>query len=443
MKKLDIIKQFTADDALIGQIDRIAMNQEELNSLVKNREPKIYLFDGEFIINLSYENVEYCGIKNPVAYIPSDKYVSFEARKIKFKNVEFDEKYKKIKKEGNLQTRFCFVGSGRFIFSDERGKLYRGISDDIETSIEEFDSIWKHHIDTKFPIVDMCAPSDNGSFCIVDACGCVYVHRIESSNKLEKIEGLSNIIQVESYRSNITFKFKFYAIDNGGKLYSWNYDDIKATKNDDNIKYKQLAISGAMIFGLDINGRVHLINKEEFLETRRDNIPPDLPPIKKLTVGENSVWTLSEEGKIYAWGEKGYCSIPDDISEVIDIGKQEILFTPVLEADGRVRILMNNVPYRARSYVDCSNLPNAKRILAYDRFNECLYMLSESNEVYVGKLDKDRIDWKKMKAINKSDEFKTDSELFNPFSALKRSIQAAQGNVINQEKVVIKLYDND
>lgn len=405
MRRLNVIKQFTVDDDLIAQADRIAIDQEELDRLVGIREKKIYLLDGTYEINLDYEDVEYIGIKNVVAIIPSEKRISFEVKKIRFENIDFDEKYRKLKKETNPQTVFCCGQGSGFFYSDESGKIRIGgwrtkknKYDEKNRTFKDVEMPYVNHTfeNIKPPIIDMCLDGGDGVVS-VDACGNVFYASRPYAHEVEKIEGLSNIIQVECYRSTVTFEYSFYAIDNMGKLYSWKKGKKKAVRIDDNVKYKQLAIGGAMIFGLEVNGSVHLIHKEEHFETGRGNIPSDLPPIRKLTVGDESVWALSEEGKIYAWGDKSYCKIPDDISEVIDIGKQDILFTPILEANGRVRMLAQE---GYAHFDDRFRLPGAKRILDYDRMGDHLYILSEDNEVYVGKVSKKKTEWKKMKALD-------------------------------------------
>lgn len=63
--RLEVIKQFTTDEKVFQNFSQIALNQEELATLLNNGEKTIYLCHNKFSIPLSQNNVAYIGIDNP------------------------------------------------------------------------------------------------------------------------------------------------------------------------------------------------------------------------------------------------------------------------------------------------------------------------------------------------------------------------------------------
>lgn len=96
IKKLEIVRQYTTDKHISDNIAKVATNQDELNELVENKEKEIYLCASSFVIPLDIENITYIGIGNPVAVIKSDKMIDFEAKKIFFCDINFDDEYNNI-----------------------------------------------------------------------------------------------------------------------------------------------------------------------------------------------------------------------------------------------------------------------------------------------------------------------------------------------------------
>ena len=96
IKKLEIVRQYTTDKHILDNIAKVATDQDELNELVENKEKEIYLCASSFVIPLYRENIIYIGIGNPIAVIKSDEVINFDARKILFFNINFNNEYEKL-----------------------------------------------------------------------------------------------------------------------------------------------------------------------------------------------------------------------------------------------------------------------------------------------------------------------------------------------------------
>ena len=111
--KLDILRQYTADDTVLKNVDIVAFDQEELGDILDSGENVIYLFNNTFSIPLSVKNKKYIGIGKAECIIHSKDVVDFTELGIEFDNVVFDEKYRKIEEEKSPSK-----------FSAEGDKLY-------------------------------------------------------------------------------------------------------------------------------------------------------------------------------------------------------------------------------------------------------------------------------------------------------------------------------
>ena len=112
-RKLDVLRQHTADDAVLKNVDSVAFDQEELGDILDAGENIIYLLNNTFSIPLSVKNKKYIGIGKAECIIHSKDVVDFAELGIEFENVVFDEKYRKIEEEKS-PSKFC----------DEGNKLY-------------------------------------------------------------------------------------------------------------------------------------------------------------------------------------------------------------------------------------------------------------------------------------------------------------------------------
>ena len=111
--KLDILRQYTADDTVLKNVDIVAFDQEELGDILDSGENVIYLFNNTFSIPLSVKNKKYIGVGKAECIIHSKDVVDFAELGIEFENVVFDEKYRKIEEEKSPSK-----------FRDEGNKLY-------------------------------------------------------------------------------------------------------------------------------------------------------------------------------------------------------------------------------------------------------------------------------------------------------------------------------
>ncbi len=296
-ERLGFIRKITDDDKLINQSERIARNQGELDRLVSIGEKKIYLLDGTFRINLSYENVNYIGIKNVTAYIPSKEIVPFKQKNIIFTNIEFDEEYQLLKKSKSVGNRFV-ITNGQFLFSDKQGKLnlaehkYNMFSSYLAGSAPTAAVIMKvmtHNTREKktvqvffdenvhSPIVCLCAV---GTMCgAVDEDGVVYTWNTDK--EVQVIENLHDAVQIE-YGLD-----KYFVLDAYGNLYTMASGEKSAKLYGNREEIRQLAIVSDVALGLTEDGRVIVVEKNT--ADGRTNIPEELPSIKKVTIGNGAM----------------------------------------------------------------------------------------------------------------------------------------------------------
>ena len=98
-RKLEALRQYTADDTILKNVDSVAFDQEKLGDILDSGENVIYLFNNTFSIPLSIKNKKYIGIGKAECLIHSKDVVDFAELGIEFENVVFDEKYRKIEEE--------------------------------------------------------------------------------------------------------------------------------------------------------------------------------------------------------------------------------------------------------------------------------------------------------------------------------------------------------
>lgn len=98
-RKLEALRQYTADDTVLKNVDSVAFDQEELGDILDTGENIIYLFNNTFSIPLTIKNKKYIGVGKAECIIHSKDVVDFAELGIEFENVVFDEKYRKIEEE--------------------------------------------------------------------------------------------------------------------------------------------------------------------------------------------------------------------------------------------------------------------------------------------------------------------------------------------------------
>lgn len=96
------LKRITSDKNILREIDNVAFTQEDLEDIFLDESlpKKIYLCGEKFVFPsgiLNKKNISYIGIgSNVIVEIDSNKKIDFDALNISFKNVFFDEAYKKL-----------------------------------------------------------------------------------------------------------------------------------------------------------------------------------------------------------------------------------------------------------------------------------------------------------------------------------------------------------
>lgn len=95
-ERLNRLKNYTSDKNILANVDKVAFDQEDLADLLDEGAEEIYLCANRFVIPLRMKNKNYIGVGEAVAVIRSKEPVDFNKLNIKFKNISFDDDYKKI-----------------------------------------------------------------------------------------------------------------------------------------------------------------------------------------------------------------------------------------------------------------------------------------------------------------------------------------------------------
>lgn len=98
-RRLSELKQYTSDVTILGKVDQVAFNQEDLADLIDEGYSDIYLCNNSFVIPLRVRNKRYIGIGKAEAVIRSQERVGFDELGITFEDVKFDEAYEKLTHE--------------------------------------------------------------------------------------------------------------------------------------------------------------------------------------------------------------------------------------------------------------------------------------------------------------------------------------------------------
>lgn len=130
--KLSKLKQFTDDEKIIKNIDRVAFNQEELFDLLDKREKIVYICGNEFNVPIEIEDITYIGINNVIANIKLEDISILEEKKIKFidtvvkNNGKIVELYKQNKGAWEVFSRkeYIFDPNIEYSYENKDGKIY-------------------------------------------------------------------------------------------------------------------------------------------------------------------------------------------------------------------------------------------------------------------------------------------------------------------------------
>ena len=106
-EKFDNFKRITDDKRILKKFRQAAFDRDELIDLLDEEFDEIYLCDNTFEdFPIADENKTYIGVGNAVAVIPSKEIIDFDARKIKFVNVKFDDAYQKLFGQNQPEPKF-------------------------------------------------------------------------------------------------------------------------------------------------------------------------------------------------------------------------------------------------------------------------------------------------------------------------------------------------
>ena len=95
-RRLEILRQYTADDAVLKNVDKVAFNQEELADLLDEGEDVIYLCDNKFSVPLSVTGKKYIGLGDVEIQVNSKDFVDFVKIGIELVNVHFNKEYEEL-----------------------------------------------------------------------------------------------------------------------------------------------------------------------------------------------------------------------------------------------------------------------------------------------------------------------------------------------------------
>lgn len=90
--KLRRLRQVLDDKEIFDNLDSVAMDQNELETILKKGIDNIYLFEGSFEIKNTVGNVSFTGIKEPKVSVAGSAVFDFEAGNIAFEKVVIDQK---------------------------------------------------------------------------------------------------------------------------------------------------------------------------------------------------------------------------------------------------------------------------------------------------------------------------------------------------------------
>ena len=95
-RRLEILRQYTADDAVLKNVDKVAFNQEELADLLDEGDAVIYLCDNKFSVPLSVTGKKYIGLGDVEIRVNSKDFVDFTKLGIELVNVHFNKEYEEL-----------------------------------------------------------------------------------------------------------------------------------------------------------------------------------------------------------------------------------------------------------------------------------------------------------------------------------------------------------
>ena len=404
LEKLTKLRRITDSDEILDNVDSVAFNQDELTELYGKGIEKIYLCEGSFFIPLSHQHIEY--VEFGGAKVEREKHI------LKI-NLPQGDAYYRCPAEGNIYSdkngKINVIASEKIKFSfllgidrNLQGDADAGNIVDISANMylddmgvtryfysEEDKSSLKFEYKFKSktvsgipPIKQICCVGDR-EYLLLAKNGAVFhvtinktVNFSVSKPSLIKhplVTGIAPLMPVPTFST----------------LY--NKEDIEKIENLPPIK--QVAGCGEKRYALDESGKIHIIvthiselnftpiqffNNGNVQTLEWVNFPSfiqQLPPVKKLSCGNNATFALDENGNVYFWSDK-----PNDNSGgilnslrlcgdgfIVDMGcpnisaDKEAYGIPLLNSDGRVQCL-GNEKYIQKCEPAYSKLPTMKRL---------------------------------------------------------------------------------
>lgn len=399
--KINKLNQYTDDKCWIEKIDHIMFDQDDLDNrlilinqynnlslegktkigifekhhskLFKDSRYRMYLCGDKFNVSDKCENVEYIGVNNPDVNISSsDEVFDADERNILFSNV-------RISSNKNITLKLKNIG---------------------ESSIDESKVNIKNKIDVKYNKTIVRAGCV-GSLIVLDEDGKIHLlgNFINGENRIPK--NLPKIVDIDAALATVI------ALDENGKVHQWGKsaffksvpDDLPEIKqvivNEDmaialgengkiyywgahncgwrfkempNIMSKIIQIDnwGPIIAALDEDGKIYTWGSEN---SKVNNIPLDLPPIKKIVLHSDNILALDEDGKIHHWGENrlGEGEIPKNLPKIVDICRNKL---SALDENGKIHIWGKDADWYKSRIEGIQKLPKLQFVFEHGGVDE-------------------------------------------------------------------------
>ncbi len=222
-EKLMKLRQITDDKEIIDNVDRVAMNQDDLLDLLDEGVTTIYLFQGEFSIPLTVKNVTYIGSNTPIVLLRAYDNVNFAATNIKFKNICFGWDVSSVTSNDRLyQAERMFLEQR---FTDAIPILEQLVSEDNPKAINDLAQIYEQVYPTADNKKKMSELHERSAE-LGDVFG--YIEKSKS------FEGTEKLLLALIAKGNATAAqyFGFVNYVNGKTEIALKYWEIAAEKND-------------------------------------------------------------------------------------------------------------------------------------------------------------------------------------------------------------------
>jgi len=101
--KKSLLSRYTSDENVLGKVESVAFDQEDLNDLLEEGVTDIYLCDDSFIIPVDRSGIKYNGIGSVEINIDRNEWVDFSKIGIEFSNIKFSSQYEQLIAEKNAE----------------------------------------------------------------------------------------------------------------------------------------------------------------------------------------------------------------------------------------------------------------------------------------------------------------------------------------------------